>query len=115
MNPIGKIDVAKMAMAIALSGAATALFAQTAELKFGCYAPLTGPLAQYGKSMQNGMRMATADFQASGKLPNVKVTIQCEDDQNRADDGINIARKFIEDKSVLAAIGGWASTVTLAA
>ena len=31
-----------------------------------------------------------------------------------ADDGINIARKFVEDKDVLAVLGSWGSTVTLA-
>lgn len=98
--------------------AASLLFAAAAQaqtLKFGCYIPLTGPVAQYGKSMQNGFNMALKDFEATGRLKAAKVVIQCEDDQNRADDGINIARKFVEDKDVLAVLGSWSSTVTLAA
>lgn len=92
---------------------AVGVHAQT--LKFGCYLPLTGQVAKSGKSMQNGFNMALKDFEATGKLKSAKVVIQCEDDQNRPDDGINIARRFVEDKDVLAVLGSWGSSVTLAA
>ena len=103
-----------------LIGAALALGpadagAQPKEVKFGCYAPLTGQLAIFGKSMQSGFEMAIDEFQKSPQAKGIKFSIQCEDDQGRADDGINIARKFIEDKSILAVLGSWSSTVTLAA
>ncbi|MGO4395366.1 penicillin-binding protein activator [Variovorax sp. M-6] len=99
----------------ALSFGATEANAQAKEVKFGCYAPLTGQLAIFGKSMQSGFEMAIDEFQKSPQANGIKFSIQCEDDQGRADDGINIARKFIEDKSVQAVIGSWSSTVTLAA
>jgi branched-chain amino acid transport system substrate-binding protein len=100
---------------MAFSLGTTTVSAQTKEIKFGCYAPLTGQLAIFGKSMQSGFEMAIDEFQKSPKSNGIKFTIQCEDDQGRADDGINIARKFIEDKSATAVIGSWSSTVTLAA
>ena len=84
-------------------------------VKFGCYAPMTGQLAIFGKSMQSGFEMAIDEFQKSPQAKGIKFSIQCEDDQGRADDGINLARKFIEDKSVLLVLGSWSSTVTLAA
>jgi branched-chain amino acid transport system substrate-binding protein len=96
-------------------GAWSVAQAQTKEVKFGCYAPMTGQLAIFGKSMQSGFDMAIDDFQKSPHAKGIKFSIQCEDDQGRADDGINIARKFIEDKSILAVLGSWSSTVTLAA
>ena len=89
--------------------------AQAQTLKFGCYIPLTGQVAKSGKSMQNGFNMSLKDFEASGRLKGAKLVLQCEDDQNRPDDGINIARKFVEDKDVLAVLGSWGSSVTLAA
>lgn len=89
--------------------------AQPKEVKFGCYAPLTGQLAIFGKSMQNGMDMAIEDFAKRPESKGIAFRISCEDDQGRADDGINIARKLGDDKSVLAVIGSWSSTVTLAA
>jgi branched-chain amino acid transport system substrate-binding protein len=101
------------AMALTIPGAA--LHAEAKTVTFACYIPLTGPLAQFGKNMQNGFKMAIEDFAKSGKLKDASVAVDCQDDQNRADDAINLARKFIEDKSYIAAIGSWGSTVTLAA
>jgi branched-chain amino acid transport system substrate-binding protein len=110
-----RIVMSAVAAAAALVLSANAAFAETKEIKFGCYIPLTGQLAIFGKSMQNGFKMALEDFEKSKMGKGLKFTIQCEDDAGRADDGINIARKFIEDKSIVAVIGSWSSTVTLAA
>lgn len=104
-----------VAAAAALVWSATAAFAEAKEIKFGCYIPLTGQFAIFGNSMQNGFKMAIEDFEKSGMGKGLKFTIQCEDDAGRADDGINIARKFIEDASIVAVMGSWSSTVTLAA
>lgn len=101
--------------AAALSVVAQSAVAQTKEIKLGCYVPLTGQLAIFGQSMDNGFKLAIKDFEASGKRKGTKFVIQCEDDQGRPDDGINIARKFVEDKSILAVLGSWSSSVTLAA
>lgn len=103
------------AAALLLGLAAAPAHAQAKVVKFACYVPLTGPLSQFGKNMQNGFKMAVDEFTATGKLKGTTVAIECQDDQNRADDAINLARKFIEDKSYVAAIGSWGSTVTLAA
>jgi len=107
----------KIRIAVALSALLVAgtVVAQPKTLKLGCYAPLTGPLAVYGKSMAQGLEMALADFAATGKVKGLMVSASCQDDQNRADDGINLARRYIEDKDVVAVLGGWSSTVTLAA
>ena len=102
-------------LAAALTFGAGPATAQPKEVKFGCYAPLTGQLAIFGKSMQQGFEMAIDEFEKTPASKGIKFTIQCEDDQGRADDGINIARKFVEDQSVVAVLGSWASTVTLAA
>lgn len=105
--------------ALALSGvllsAAGPASAQSKEIRFGCYAPMTGQLAIFGRSMQNGIDMAVEDFAKRPESKGIQYVIRCEDDQGRADDGINLARKFIEDPSIKAVIGSWSSTVTLAA
>jgi branched-chain amino acid transport system substrate-binding protein len=102
-------------VASALAFGPAPVSAQSRDIKFGCYVPLTGQLAIFGKSMQSGFEMAVDEFQKTPQAKGLKFTIQCEDDQGRADDGINIARKLIEDRSVLAVLGSWSSTVTLAA
>ena len=89
--------------------------AQSGEIRFGCYAPMTGQLAKFGRSMQNGIDLAIEDFAKRPESKGIRYVIRCEDDQGRADDGINLARKFIEDPSIKAVIGSWSSTVTLAA
>ena len=73
--------------AAALLLVSTTAIAQPKEVKFGCYAPLTGQLAIFGKSMQSGFEMAIDDFQKSPKAKGIKFSIQCEDDQGRADRG----------------------------
>lgn len=107
--------LASVILAGALLHAAGPAAAQLKELKFGCYAPMTGQWAVFGRSMQNGIDMAIDDFAKTAQAKGLKFTIRCEDDQGRADDGINLARKFIEDPAMLASIGTWSSTVTLAA
>ena len=107
--------LSSMLIASALSLHVESASAQTKEVKFGCYAPLTGQLAIFGKSMQSGFEMAIDEFEKTPQAKGIKFSIHCEDDQGRADDGINIARKFVEEKSTLAVLGSWSSTVTLAA
>lgn len=107
--------IATLAAAGTLLAAAGPVSAQSGEVKFGCYAPMTGQLAIFGRSMQNGFDLAVDDFAKRPESKGIRFVIRCEDDQGRADDGINLARKFIEDTSMKAAIGSWSSTVTLAA
>lgn len=107
------ISIAFAMFAVALGLLAPPLSAQPREFRVGCYVPMTGLQAQMGKSMDNGFRMAIAD--KAHVMPNTRVVIECKDDQGRADDGINLARKFIEDPGMLAVLGSWSSTVTLAA
>ncbi len=108
-------SLASLALAGSLLVTAGPAVAQSGEIKFGCYAPMTGQLAKFGRSMQNGIDMAIDDFAKTPESKGIKFAIRCEDDQGRADDGINLARKFVEDPSVKAVIGSWSSTVTLAA
>ncbi len=112
MKILRHLTLATAALAL---GAASANAADPKEVRFGCYIPLTGMFAIFGNSMQKGFEMAVEDFEKAGKMKDVKMVIQCEDDQGRADDGINIARRFIENKDIVAVIGSWSSTVTLAA
>lgn len=106
---------ASLALASALLASAGPAAAQSKEIKFGCYAPMTGQLAIFGRSMQNGFDMAIDDFAKTPQSKAIRFSIRCEDDQGRADDGISLARKFVEDPSILAVLGSWSSTVTLAA
>lgn len=109
------VTLAVLVLVGTLLAAGQPAMAQSKEVKFGCYAPMTGQLAIFGRSMQNGFDMAIEDFAKQPESKGIRFVIQCEDDQGRADDGINLARKFIENTSIKAVLGSWSSTVTLAA
>ena len=65
--------------AAALSLGSSVVHAQAKEVKLGCYAPMTGQLAIFGKSMQSGFDMGIDDFQKSPQSKGLKFSIQCEE------------------------------------
>ena len=89
--------------------------AQTKTIAIGYQAPLSGENAQYGMLFRNSATLALDEFNKSGKLPGVTVQIKFEDSKSDAKEGVNIARKFSDDQSILAVIGDFNSTVSMAA
>lgn len=80
----------------------------------GYQLPLTGNTAQYGQDFKTAAEIALKDFNASGKLK-VPVEIIFEDSRSDAKEGVAIARKFVDDKRIVAALGDFTSTVSMAA
>lgn len=80
----------------------------------GYQLPLTGNTAQYGQDFKTAAEIALKDFAASGKLK-VPVEIIFEDSRSDAKEGVTIARKFVDDKRIVAALGDFTSTVSMAA
>ena len=103
---------------------ALTLMAATVALPRGAWAadpivvgyqlPLTGNTAQYGQDFKAAAEIALTKFNASGKLP-VPVEIVYEDSRSDAKEGIAIARKFVDDKRIVAVLGDFTSTVSMAA
>ncbi|SDI55265.1 ABC transporter substrate-binding protein [Propionivibrio dicarboxylicus] len=89
--------------------------AQNKTIAIGYQLPLSGENAQYGMLFRNSATLALDDFNKSGKLPGVTVQIKFEDSKSDAKEGVNIARKFSDDSSILAVIGDFNSTVSMAA
>ena len=100
------------AISLALASAA---FAQSKTIALGYHAPVTGENAQYGILFRNSATLAVDEFNKSGRLPGVTVQLKFEDSKGDAKEGVNIARKFSDDKSILAVIGDFNSTVSMAA
>ncbi len=84
-------------------------------IKIGLIAPLTGPIATFGQSVDKGVRMAVDEINAKGGLLGMKIELIVEDNQAKAEESANIARKFIEQDKVVAIIGPVISSNTLAA
>ncbi|MAA97246.1 MAG: amino acid ABC transporter substrate-binding protein [Stappia sp.] len=80
----------------------------------GYQLPLTGNTAQYGQDFKTAAEIALKDFNASGKL-SVPVEIIFEDSRSDAKEGIAIARKFVDDDRIVAVLGDFTSTVSMAA
>lgn len=80
----------------------------------GYQLPLTGNTAQYGQDFKTAAEIALKDFNASGKLK-APVEIIFEDSRSDAKEGVAIARKFVDDKRIVAVIGDFTSTVSMAA
>ena len=83
-------------------------------LYLGYQLPLTGNTAQYGQDFKTAAEIALKDFNASGKLK-APVEIIYEDSRSDAKEGVAIARKFVDDKRIVAVIGDFTSTVSMAA
>ena len=96
---------------VAFAGAA---LAQGDPIKIGYQLPLTGETAQYGQGFKNSAEMQLEAFNKSGKLP-VPVEIVFEDSRSDAKEGVNIARKFVDDDEIVAVLGDFTSTVSMAA
>ncbi|WP_417768194.1 ABC transporter substrate-binding protein [Stappia sp.] len=80
----------------------------------GYQLPLTGNTAQYGQDFKTAAEIALKDFNASGKMK-VPVEIIFEDSRSDAKEGVAIARKFVDDERIVAALGDFTSTVSMAA
>lgn len=84
--------------------------------KLAASIPLNGNLMQYGISYKNALEMAVEDFNASNSLPDGKpVILEIFDDQGDQKEAINIANKIISDEDVIAVIGSFGSSVSMAA
>lgn len=104
--------------ALALAGVAAfapyAAFAEGEPVEIGYQLPLTGSTAQYGKDFEDAAEIALKAFNASGKMP-VPVKITYGDSRSDAKEGIAIARKFVDDPKIVAVLGDFTSTVSMAA
>lgn len=81
----------------------------------GYQAPLTGEFAQYGTLFRNSANQAVEEFNQAHRLPGVRVEVKFEDSKGDAKEGVNIARKFSDDTSIVGVIGDFSSTVSIAA
>lgn len=82
-------------------------------IKIGAIFPITGPLATFGISCANGAKMAVEEINVRGGVLGSKIELLIEDDQYKAEEAANAAKKLIERDKVVALIGEVTSSVTL--
>lgn len=103
------------AIVIALGLGSSLSHAADKVVAIGYQAPFTGEFAQYGLIFRNSANQAVDEFNKAHRLPGVKVELKFEDSKGDAKEGVNIARKFSEDPSIVGIIGDFSSTVSIAA
>jgi branched-chain amino acid transport system substrate-binding protein len=107
------IRIACTLAAIALLGACS----RQVTVKIGVVAPMSGPLAQYGKDIANGAQIAVDElnsdhFSIQRKRAHFELVI--EDDKASPDEG-KVAAKRLIDAGVVAVFGHFNSGVSIAA
>lgn len=106
----------QLCLAAALCALGSAASAQEV-IKIGYAGPMTGPQAQYGKDMQNGLTLAVEEFNATkpkiaGK--DVKFQLVSEDDQADPKTGTTVAQKLV-DNGIKGMLGHFNSGTTIPA
>ncbi|WP_028217538.1 branched-chain amino acid ABC transporter substrate-binding protein [Paraburkholderia oxyphila] len=104
-------------VAVSLLLAAGSVHAQQVEVKIGVASPLTGGGAAYGKDIENGVRMAVDEANAShptiaGKT--VKFVVDSQDDQSDPRVSVQVAQRLVDDH-VAVVVGHFNSGTTLPA
>jgi branched-chain amino acid transport system substrate-binding protein len=86
-----------------------------ASVKIGLAAPLSGSSAEYGEQFKKGAELAVQLVNDSGGINGKKVVLDIQDDKGDPKEAANTANKFVSDKSILAVVGHFNSSATLAA
>lgn len=104
-----KLHIALIA-AIALLGLA---FAQD-SIRIGALNPLTGAGSPYGPGMQEAIRLAVDEINATGGINGETIRLFTEDTQTDPEAAVRAAQKLIDVNQVVAILGTWSSGVTMA-
>jgi branched-chain amino acid transport system substrate-binding protein len=83
--------------------------AQSAPIRIGFLAPLTGPFAQIGKDMVNGNQLYLAEI--GGQVAGRKIEMIVEDDEGNPATALNKSRKLVEQDKVSILTGGMLANV----
>ncbi len=103
----------KLAATGVLALVASPAFAE--DIVVGYQLPLTGTQSQYGEVFRNAATMQLESFNAGGGVAGNKVQIVYEDSKSDPKEALNIARKFVDNKRIIAVLGDFASGPSMAA
>lgn len=84
-------------------------------IHIGVSGPMSGTQAQYGEAFKNGAELAAKQINDAGGIDGKNVRIVVEDDKGEPNEAVNVANKFSTNKDILAVVGHFNSSATLAA
>jgi branched-chain amino acid transport system substrate-binding protein len=83
-------------------------------IKIGLAAPLTGSCAQFGDMIKKGAEMKVSEINQTGGINGKKLILVEGDDAANPQEASTIAQKFCADKEILAVVGHFNSSCSLA-
>ncbi len=84
------------------------------EIKVGIAGPFTGAIAETGTTIKNAVLLAEEQINNAGGINGKKVKLDLQDDKADPKEAAAVANKFASDKSILAVVGHYTSSTTLA-
>jgi branched-chain amino acid transport system substrate-binding protein len=97
------------------AGSGSATEDPAAPVYFGVSAPLTGQNAEYGRLWRQGFDLALDQVNADGGIGGRPVALKWEDSQTDPKQTVPIAQKFVDDPEIIAELGDFSSTASMAA
>lgn len=85
------------------------------EIAVGHFASMTGSEATFGKSTDEGIRLAVDEVNAAGGIKGKKIRLITMDNQGKPEEAANVVTRLIEREKVVALLGEVASSRSLAA
>lgn len=84
------------------------------EIKVGVAGPFTGAIAETGTTIKNAVLLAEEQINKAGGINGKQVKLDLQDDKADPKEAAAVANKFASDKSILAVVGHYTSSTTLA-
>jgi branched-chain amino acid transport system substrate-binding protein len=111
------VIVTSILMVLILAGAGGGPDAVQAAggVKIGLSAPLTGDWAEYGNDFKRSVTMVIDKINKEGGINGKKLELVIADSRGDAKESVLIAEKFVADPDVIAQIGDFSSSSTMAA
>ncbi|PIE29474.1 ABC transporter substrate-binding protein [candidate division KSB3 bacterium] len=103
------------AMLLRLSGPGSVIAADDDAIYIAISAPLTGNLAEYGLNFKRAATLALDRINKNGGIHGRKVEIILGDSKGTPKESATLAQKFVSDKRIVAQLGDFTSTCSLAA
>ena len=112
-----KAIVTSILMVLILAGASAGPNAVQAAggVKIGLSAPLTGDWAEYGNDFKRSVTMVIDQINKEGGINGKKLELVVADSRGDAKESVLIAEKFVADPDIIAQIGDFSSSSTMAA
>lgn len=110
-----RIHLTTLALSLlSLLGPSSAGLAQSKDIIIATASPLTGTCAQDGTAIKNGAMLAADMINRKGGINGRKIRVISEDDRSDPKDAASVANKLTNNKEVVAVLGHYNSSCTLA-